>query len=77
MTAMTRTTHHTLTENTSGTILPPVSAALFAFANLVRTWEERRITRAALRRLDAHMLHDIGLSDREAQAETAKPFWQD
>ena len=74
---MTRTDDRALTESTSGTTLPPVSAALFAFANLVRTWEERRITRAALRRLDAHMLHDIGLSDRQAEAETIKPFWKD
>lgn len=74
---MTRTALRTLTDPTSGTALPPVSAALFAVANLVRTWEERRITRAALKRLDPHMLHDIGLSDREAMAETAKPFWQD
>lgn len=74
---MTRTDERSLTEMTSGATLPPVSAALYALANLVRTWEERRITRAALKRLDAHMLHDIGLSDREAMAETAKPFWQD
>ena len=74
---MTRTTDRSLTETTTGATLPPVSAALSALANLVRTWEERRITRAALTRLDAHMLHDIGLSDREARDETAKPFWQD
>ena len=74
---MTRTVDRTLTDMTSGTTLPPVSAALFAFANIVRAWQQRRITRAALKRLDPHMLHDIGLSDREAMAETAKPFWQD
>ena len=74
---MTRADDRSLTAMTSGTSLPPVSAALYALANLVWTWEERRITRAALTRLDAHMLHDIGLSDRQAEAETAKPFWQD
>jgi uncharacterized protein YjiS (DUF1127 family) len=73
---MTRPVDRALTDTTSGTLLPPVSAALYALANIVRTWEERRITRQALKRLDAHMLQDIGLSDREAEAETAKPFWQ-
>ena len=74
---MPRTTDRTLTDLTSGTSLPPVSAALFAVANLVRTWEERRITRQALKHLDAHMLQEIGLSDRDAEAEVAKPCWRD
>jgi uncharacterized protein YjiS (DUF1127 family) len=77
MKAMTRTVDRTLTETTSGTMLPPVSAVLYAIANAVRSWEERRITRQALKRLDAHMLTDIGLSNRQAEAEAAKPFWQD
>lgn len=31
--------------------------------------------RAALRRLDAHLLDDIGLTPDAAEAELARPFW--
>jgi uncharacterized protein YjiS (DUF1127 family) len=36
----------------------------------------RRRDRLRLARLDAHLLRDIGLDAREAEAECAKPFWQ-
>ncbi|MGQ0566666.1 MAG: DUF1127 domain-containing protein [Gemmobacter sp.] len=77
MKAMTRISDRTLTDTTKGTPLPPVSAAFAALAKRVRSWQDRRQTRAALRRLDTHMIRDIGLDAREAQAEAAKPFWQD
>ena len=57
--------------------LPPVAAAVFALAVTVLKWEQRQQTRRALKRLDAHMLEDIGLSARAAQAEGDKSFWQD
>ncbi len=57
--------------------LPPVAAAVFALAVTVLKWEQRQQTRRALKRLDAHMLDDIGLSQRAAQLEANKSFWQD
>lgn len=39
-------------------------------------WRERRRTRRALARLDPRMLEDVGLTQDEAQAEAAKPFWR-
>lgn len=36
----------------------------------------RRRERARLGQLDAHLLRDIGLNAREAQAECDKPFWR-
>lgn len=57
--------------------LPPVAAAVFALAVTVLKWEQRQQTRRALKHLDPHMLNDIGLSARAAQAEASKAFWQD
>lgn len=57
--------------------LPPVATAVFALAVTILKWEQRQQTRRALKRLDQHMLHDIGLSHRDAQNEARKPFWQD
>ncbi len=39
-------------------------------------WTARQRSRAALARLDAHMLRDIGLSAEMAREETRKPFWR-
>lgn len=57
--------------------LPPLAAAVFALAVTVLKWEQRQQTRRALKRLDAHLLDDIGLSKRHADAESGKAFWQD
>ena len=57
--------------------LPPLAAAVFALAVTVLKWEQRQQTRRALKRLDAHLLDDIGLSKRAAQAEGDKAFWHD
>lgn len=57
--------------------LPPISRVLFALTVTVLKWEERRQTRRALHRLDAHLLNDIGLCDRSAGHEATKPFWRD
>jgi len=43
---------------------------------LVAAWRTRHAWRLDLRRLDDHMLQDIGLSRADAEAEIAKPFWR-
>lgn len=57
--------------------LPPVSRLLVSLALMLVAWDDRRRTRRALARLDAHLLRDAGLSDQIRDAETLKPFWRD
>ncbi len=57
--------------------LPPLAGLAVRFAVVVTKWDTRRKTRRALRDLDSHLLKDIGLDRLTAQAEAAKPFWQD
>ncbi|WP_299373101.1 DUF1127 domain-containing protein [uncultured Tateyamaria sp.] len=45
--------------------------APFSLATLFNVWRSRR----ALSRLDARALDDIGLSERAAMKEAAKPIW--
>ncbi len=42
----------------------------------LRTWHRRRTERAHLAELDARLLADIGMTAREAAAESSKPFWR-
>ena len=56
--------------------LPPLSRLLVALAVTVAAWEDRRRTRAALARLDDHLLRDIGLGPSRAATECTKPFWR-
>jgi len=56
--------------------LPPLSRLAFAVALTVFTWENRRRTRHALKRLDGHILRDIGLDPHAAESEAQKPFWR-
>ncbi len=44
---------------------------------LWQTWFDRNCTRHALRRLDPHMLRDIGCDPADARDEYTKYFWQD
>jgi uncharacterized protein YjiS (DUF1127 family) len=44
---------------------------------LWRRWSENKCTRQALRRLDPHMLRDIGYDPSDARDEYTKRFWQD
>jgi uncharacterized protein YjiS (DUF1127 family) len=44
-------------------------------ASVAEAWRRWR-TRRTLAELDDRMLHDIGASRAEAQAESAKSFWQ-
>ena len=39
-------------------------------------WHHRARSRAALRRLDDHLLRDIGLSRETAERVASKPFWR-
>ena len=61
-------------------LLPKMPAPALAFARMARSaslWMSRHRSRAALTRLDAHLLRDIGLSAPAAQTEAQKPFWPD
>ena len=62
---------------TTQSTLPPLASVIFALAVTVLKWEQRKLTRRALARLDAHLLADIGLNATMADAEGRKPFWQD
>jgi len=57
--------------------LPLVAGLAVKFAVRVTTWDMRRKSRRALKRLGPHLLRDIGLDHATAQAEASKPFWQD
>ena len=57
--------------------LPLLSRLVFDFAILLAKWQTHSATRNSLRKLDDHMLHDIGLDPSEAFAEGKKRFWQD
>jgi uncharacterized protein YjiS (DUF1127 family) len=74
---MNRLIERTPLETMLGRPLPPVSAALFHLARRVLIWEQRRQTRHAMARLDAHMIRDIGLTPGAVENEVAKPFWRD
>ena len=42
----------------------------------LKIWDQRYRQRLQLRELDPALLQDIGISDAEAEAEAAKPFWK-
>lgn len=39
-------------------------------------WQERAQQRHHLSGLDDHLLHDIGISRSDVEAEVTKPFWK-
>lgn len=39
-------------------------------------WSDRIRQRKALRRLDDHLLRDLGVGRAEVEAEADKPFWR-
>jgi uncharacterized protein YjiS (DUF1127 family) len=49
---------------------------LVGLVELIEVWRSRRAWRVDLRRLDDHMLRDIGLERADAEIEIAKPFWR-
>lgn len=44
--------------------------------DLVLTWIERAKQRTELASLEAHALHDLGLSHADRESECGKHFWQ-
>ena len=67
---------------------PPVRPAemsrrhhsLATLRSMIATWRERiRLRRklAQMSKANPYLIDDIGLTRREAEAEIAKPFWQD
>jgi uncharacterized protein YjiS (DUF1127 family) len=54
----------------------PVDAAITRLVDQFLTWHQRVRDRRVLGQLDAHMLHDIGLSQADVEHEVSKPFWQ-
>lgn len=53
--------------------------SLAALRSILATWEERICFRRELQQKlkdDPHLIDDIGLTRRQAEAEIAKPFWQ-
>ncbi|MFE3835766.1 DUF1127 domain-containing protein [Pseudogemmobacter sonorensis] len=57
--------------------LPPLSRMVVTLGLTLALWENRRLSRRALSRLDMHGLRDIGLDAERRDAECAKPFWRD
>jgi len=54
-------------------------SGLARLRDLLATWRERTRLRRALRRMltrTPHLIDDIGLTRRQAEAEAAKPFWR-
>lgn len=57
---------------TQSTVITPRRVSLA----ILRTWHRRFKTRRQLRKLDARLLDDVGISEAERQQECAKWFWQ-
>lgn len=49
---------------------------LVSALDAILDWIERSKQRAELASLEPHMLHDLGLSRADLDAECAKHFWQ-
>ena len=67
---------------------PPVGPAeasrrhhsLASLRSMIATWRERIRVRRQLEQMskaNPYLIDDIGLTRRQAEAEIAKPFWQD
>ena len=57
--------------------MPPLSRVVLRAAVIVMTWETRARTRKQLKRLDQHLLKDIGLDKMSAETESSRAFWRD
>ena len=53
-----------------------VDHALTLATDGLASWAQRIADRRALRGLDDHILHDIGLSRADVDREASKRFWQ-
>ena len=54
----------------------PIDAGITRLFDRLFTWHQRARDRQVLSQLDAHMLHDIGLSRADVEHEVSKPFWR-
>lgn len=70
-------THNNIRLYANPESLSHVIASGKAIFNTLGAWHVRAKTRIALSRLDQHQLNDIGVSEREANTEFSKTFWQD
>lgn len=57
-------------------VASPLDAGITRLLDRLFAWHQRVRDRQALDQLDAHMLHDIGLSRADVEHEASKPFWQ-
>ncbi len=53
-----------------------IGEGLVTLFNRVQDWSERRRARNHLYQMPDYILHDIGVSRAEVEAEYQKPFWQ-
>ena len=56
--------------------MPAAAVIALRVAVAVSKWATRRRTRAALKRLDHHLLRDVGLTPAEAFTESRRVFWR-
>lgn len=64
-----------LNRRSMGSSLRPLKAVQRA-SDLLLLWAERTQQRRALRRLDDHLLRDLGVTRTQVEAEAEKPFWR-
>ncbi|WP_413871038.1 DUF1127 domain-containing protein [Albidovulum sp.] len=65
-----------LTPASLGLTAPAAPQTWSRVASVLRQWSDRRQSRIALGRLNAHLVRDIGLDPLAAEAEAARPFWR-
>ena len=56
--------------------LPAIPRGLGSLFGLLVRWQERIDERSHLSRMSPHQLRDVGLTRRDVEYETAKPFWR-
>ena len=54
----------------------PMRERLLSALLLAEAWFERHRQRRTLLELDGRILHDLGLSNADVQAEVSKHFWE-
>lgn len=56
--------------------LPAIRHWLSTIVETIGDWDQRTRTRRALKRLTRSELLDLGITQKEAETEAAKKFWQ-
>lgn len=57
-------------------LLDGLNRILMLGVETLELWGSRRCQRRELQALSDHLLHDIGRSRTDAEAEASKPFWR-